>query len=390
MDHMKRALNLAKKARGYTSPNPPVGAVVVKDGVIVGEGRTQPPGQAHAEIVALRQAGAKARGAALYVTLEPCCHTNKRTPPCTNAIIEAGVAEVHIATTDHNPSVRGRGVKELRDAGILVTIPPLPDSFDKLRTGSLHMTWRGNRRLSHREEANELVEAHTKWITTGRPFVIAKFASSLDGKIATREGDSHWISSEQSRAHANRELRHWVDAILVGVNTVIKDDPMLTARDARGKDINRQPLRVILDSKGKTPTNAKVLRSDGKCLIATTKAMSVFRARALGKAGAEVIVLPSKGGMVSLPALMDMLGKRQITSVLIEGGATVLGSVLDEGLTDKVYAFIAPVVIGGAEAPSAVGGMGPGRLTQALHLERTRLKTIGGDVLIVGYVKKKA
>lgn len=362
MDHMKRALSHAKKARGYTSPNPPVGAVVVKNGVIVGEGRTQPPGQAHAEIVALQKAGAKARGATLYVTLEPCCHTNKRTPPCTKAIIEAGVAEVHIATLDLNSSVRGKGAEELRNAGIRVTVG------------------------EHEAEAKEMVEAHTKWITTGRPFVIAKFACSLDGKMATREGDSQWISSEESRFHANRELRHWVDAILVGVNTVVKDDPMLTARDARGKNINRQPLRVIVDSRGRTPASAKVLKQDGKCLIATTKAMPSTRANMLKKAGTEIAVLPAKGGMVSLPALMDMLGKREITSVLIEGGATMLGGVFDEGLADKVYAFIAPMVIGGSDAPSAVGA---GRIAQALRLERTRVKTIGGDVLIVGYVKKQ-
>jgi len=347
----------------------------------VGEGRTQPPGQAHAEVVALRQAGTKARGATLYVTLEPCCHTNKRTPPCTKSIIEAGVAEVHIATLDRNPDVRGKGAQELRNASIRVTAPPLPDP--------LHITWRGNRESSYEAEAQEMVEAHTKWITTGKPFIIAKFACSLDGKMATREGDSQWISSEESRFHANRELRHWVDAILVGVNTVIKDDPMLTARDARGKDINRQPLRVIVDSKGRTPANAKVLKQNGGCLIATTKAMPASKANALKKAGAEIAVLPAKGGKVSLPALMDMLGKRQVTSVLIEGGATVLGSVLDEGLADKVYAFIAPMVIGGEDAPSAVGGVGPGRIAQALRLERTRVKTLGGDVLIVGYVGKR-
>lgn len=365
MDYMKRALSLAKKARGHTSPNPPVGAVVVKNGIIVGEGQTQPPGQAHAEIMALRQAGAKTRGATLYVTLEPCCHTNKRTPPCTRAIIEAGVAEVHVATLDANPQVSGRGAKELRNAGIRVTVG------------------------EHEAEAREMVEAHSKWITTGRPFVIAKFACSLDGKMATREGDSRWITSEESRFHANLELRHWVDAILVGVNTVMKDDPMLTARDSRGRNIARQPLRVIADSKGRTPVNAKVLRRDGKCLIATTKAMPAARAKALEKAGAEIAVLPSKGGVVSLAGLMDLLGKRQVTSVLIEGGATVLGSVLDEGLADKVYAFIAPIVIGGRDAPSAVGGTGPARLMQALRLERTRVKTIGGDVLMAGYTKKR-
>ncbi|MSQ32058.1 MAG: bifunctional diaminohydroxyphosphoribosylaminopyrimidine deaminase/5-amino-6-(5-phosphoribosylamino)uracil reductase RibD [Dehalococcoidia bacterium] len=364
MDYMKRALGLAKKARGYTSPNPAVGAVLVKNGVIVGEGRTQPLGQAHAEADALKNAGASARGATLYVTLEPCCHTNKRTPPCTKAIIRAGVAEVHIATLDHNPNVRGKGAQELRDAGIRVTVG------------------------EHEDEANEMVEAHTKWITTGKPFVIAKFACSLDGKMATREGDSHWISSGESRFHANRELRHWVDAILVGVNTVIKDDPMLTARDAGDRDINRQPLRVIVDSTGRTPAEAKVLKQDGKCLIATTKAMPASKAIALKENGAEIAVLPAKAGVVSLTALIDMLGKRQVTSILIEGGATVLGSVLDEGLADKVYAFIAPIVIGGAGAPSAVGGVGPGRITQALRLERTRVKTIGGDVLIVGYPKK--
>jgi diaminohydroxyphosphoribosylaminopyrimidine deaminase/5-amino-6-(5-phosphoribosylamino)uracil reductase len=228
MDYMERALSLARMAVGNTSPNPAVGAVIVKDELIVGEGYTQPPGSDHAEIVALKQAGDSGKGATMYVTLEPCCFTG-RTPPCTEAIIERGIAEVHIATLDPNPKVAGGGRDELKDAGVGVVV--------------------GERA----EEARELNEAYFKYITTGQPFVTVKFAVSLDGKIATWSGDSHWISCEESRKFIHG-LRRASDAVMIGVNTVILDDPRLTARD---KPQEKYPLRVIVDSKLRTPPTAR-------------------------------------------------------------------------------------------------------------------------------------
>ena len=239
-DYMELALSLAKRALGSTSPNPAVGAVVVKDGVIVGEGYTQPPGSAHAEVVALKQAGVNSSGAVMYVTLEPCCHFG-RTPPCTQAIISSGISEIHIASLDPNPLVSGKGKAELEDAGIKTVLG------------------------EHKEEALELNEGYTKFITTGDPFVITKFAMSLDGKLATRTGDSRWISGEESRRYAHK-LRRSVDAIIVGVGTVLADDPRLTVR-AKGQGKETEKLKVIVDSHGKTPLDARVLK--GQTIIAS-------------------------------------------------------------------------------------------------------------------------
>lgn len=363
MDHMERALCLARLALGHTSPNPAVGAVIVKNGLVISEGHTQPPGSAHAEIAALERAGERARGATIYVSLEPCSHFG-RTPPCARAIIAAGIAEVHLAMIDPNPSVSGRGRDELEEAGI------------KTHVGE------------REEEARELNEAYIKFITTGWPFVTAKFAMSLDGKIATRSGDSKWITGEQARGYVH-SLRQSADAIMVGVNTVIADDPRLTARGQGAEGSLKEPMRVIVDSQGRIPVTAQVLREPGKTLVAAARPLEPAKAGALVEAGAEVLELPAKDGLVDLEELLRALGKREITSVLVEGGGTLLGSLFDQGLVDKVVAFIAPVVIGGGEAKTAVGGVGVSRIAQGLRLTRVRVERFGEDVMVSGYVESR-
>jgi len=364
MKYMQQAISLAMLALGHTSPNPAVGCVIVKDNKIVGKGYTQPPGSAHAEIVALKEAGEKARGAKLYTTLEPCCHYG-RTPPCTQAIIAAGIKEVHAAILDPNPLVKSKGKAELEKAGI------------KVKVGE------------DAEVVREILSPYLKFITTGEPFVTVKFAMSLDGKIATRKGDSRWISSEESRRFVHY-LRYTNDAIMVGVNTVLTDDPQLTYRCcARGGVVKRQPLRVVLDASGQTPVTAKIFHEPGSTLMAVGENISAARKKAYLKAGAEVMVLPSKRGLVDVSALLQALGARQISSVLVEGGSTVLGSFIDGRLADKVVAFIAPVVIGGKKATTAVGGTGAALIVDALKLENVKSRFFNGDVMISGYVSKK-
>ena len=359
MDYMERALSLARMAVGNTSPNPAVGAVIVKDELIVGEGYTQPPGSDHAEIVALKQAGDSSKGATMYVTLEPCCFTG-RTPPCTEAIIERGIAEVHIATLDPNPKVDGGGRDELKDAGIGVVV--------------------GERA----EEARELNEAYFKYITTGQPFVTVKFAVSLDGKIATWSGDSHWISCEESRKFIHG-LRRASDAVMIGVNTVILDDPRLTARD---KPQEKYPLRVIVDSKLRTPPTARVFSEPGKTIVAAAVGVDPDMVRELEEAGAEVLQFKPWKTLVDLNDLLEELGRRGITSVLVEGGSTLLGSLFDGGMVDKVVAFIATVIIGGEDAKSAVGGQGANRIGQALQLRDIKIERCGKDVMVIGYLNE--
>ncbi len=358
-DFMLRALQLAKRGKGRTSPNPMVGAVLVKNGRVVGEGFHPRAGEPHAEIFALRQAGENARGATLYVTLEPCNHYG-RTPPCTKAIIAAGVAEVHMAILDPNPLVAGGGKKELEAAGIRTVVG------------------------EHENEAKKLNEVFLHWVTTGRPFVIAKFAASLDGKIATRTGESRWITGPEARRYAH-ELRDQVDAILVGVNTIIKDNPELTTRLEK-KDVHH-PLRVVLDSRGRAPLAARVFDPDlpGRTLVVTTEAMPQKTRQALSERGIEVLVPPADRGQVNLPALLHELGAREVTSVLVEGGSTVLGSFFAHGLVNKVVTFIAPMIIGGQEAPTAVGGSGVERLADAWRLKEIEVTKVGEDLLITGY-----
>ncbi len=365
MDHMELALSLARLALGQVSPNPAVGAVVVKNNIAVGQGYTQPPGSSHAEVVALEKAGEKARGGTMYTTLEPCCHYGQ-TPPCAQAIIDTGITEVHMAMLDPNPLVSGRGKDELERAGIKTFVS------------------------EHEQEAKDLNEAYIKFITTGRPFVTAKYAMSLDGKIATRSGDSKWISNDEAR-HYVHNLRYVSDAIMVGANTVLADNPHLTARcgSVRGGTARKQPLRVIVDGKGRMPLTARVLREPGKTLLVLGRPAKLGEVEAFARAGAELLELASSAGQVDLGKLLKILGERGITSVLVEGGGILIGSLFDWGLVDKVIAVIAPVIIGGEKAKIAVSGKGVDRMADALKLERVSVGKFGQDLMISGYVAKK-
>lgn len=357
--YMKRALSLAKQAAGRTSPNPPVGAVLVRDGVVVGEGFTLAPGQMHAEAVALNIAGKGAKGASLFVTLEPCS-VQGRTTPCTDAIITAGVSEVHLATKDPNPRVNGSGIAELEAAGIKV--------------------YQGE----EEGEAREIYEAFAKFINTGIPFVTVKYAMTLDGKIATFTGDSRWVSGPEGRNHVH-EMRRTCDAILVGVNTVLNDDPQLTVRDAAGAPESRQPLRVVLDSRARTSLNARLLKEPGQTLIAVTVPPE-SRVKTLVETGAEILHLPATpDGLVDPNTVLEALGARGVVSVLVEGGAAVLGTLFDLKLVDKIMAFIAPSVIGGRSSPSPVGGKGVRLMANATNIRQTRLEHMGKDILVTGY-----
>ncbi len=360
---MTLALRLAAKGRGKTSPNPMVGALVVKNGRIVGQGYHRGPGQPHAEILALKQAGLRAKDAILYVTLEPCCHLLKRTPPCVPTVIQSGVREVVVAMTDPNPLVKGRGVAALRKAGIVV------------------MTGVG------REGAAELNRAYLHWVTTGRPYVILKAGMTLDGKVATAQGESQWITGPLARRAVHR-LRSQVDAVLVGVGTVLKDNPSLTARlsDRPLKLASKQPLRVVLDSQLRTPAKAKVCAGQdvAKTVIASTGRAAEARHRSLGQAGVEVLSLPAKSGRVSLAALLMLLGKRGVTSVLIEGGSTLNAAALRAKLVNHVLLYLAPTLMGGQDARAVIGGRSPKRLAQALALHHVTVRRIGDDMVVEG------
>ena len=355
---MELALSLARRALGSVSPNPAVGAVVAKDGEVLGEGWTQPPGETHAEVVALAQAGQRAAGATLYTTLEPCNH-HGRTRPCTQAIIDAGIAEVHSAMADPNPNVPGGGQSRLQEAGL--------------------KTVAGERE----QEARKVVEAYLKFVTTGLPFVTAKFAMSLDGKIATRTGDSRWITGPEARRYAH-VLRATHDAIMVGINTVLADDPRLTARHDEGTALSEQPLRIVVDSRGRTPDDARLLDEPGQTIVAVARADSSKRSRLLDR-GVDVEELPAEDGLVDLSALLGRLGRREITSVLVEGGGALLGSLFDLRLVDKVVAFVAPAIVGGSGAPAPVAGAGVERIAEAVRLSRVETQQLGPDLAIIGY-----
>lgn len=363
MDYMELALALAKLAQGQVSPNPAVGAVVVKGDNILGQGYTQPPGFDHAEIVALKQAGLDARDSKLYVTLEPCCHFG-RTPPCTRAIIAAGVSEVHFPIFDPNPLISGKGSKELQEANI------------KIKQGE------------HAREATLINEAYIKYISTGIPFVTAKFASSLDGKIATRSGDSKWVTGEAARRQVQR-LRYISDAVMTGANTVIIDDPHLTIRlFDKGGTTRRQPLRIVIDGNGRTPPTAQIFKEQGDTLLVTDEELPSNLKRPLKNVGAELLELPSQAGEIDLKALLKVLGERQITSVLVEGGGILLGSLFDAGLVDKVVAFLAPIIIGGEEARPSVAGHGIDKIADSLKLQQVEVERVGEDIMVTGYVAR--
>ena len=354
--YMREALTWARRGLGRTSPNPVVGAVVVRDGQVIGRGFHRRAGEPHAEVVALQEAGPRAGGATLYVTLEPC-PTTGRTGPCTEAILQAGVARVVVATRDPDPHVDGRGVQRLRGAGVDVIEGVLA------------------------REALHLNEAYVVHRRTGRPFVTLKWAMSLDGKISARRDVRTMISGEQSLLY-DHELRNVHDAVLVGIGTVLADDPQLTCRLPGGRD----PLRVVLDSRLRTPRHAKLLHLDSPAptLIVASEHASQDRVATLRGAGAEVLVLP--GERPSLRDLMEALAHRGVLSVLIEGGGTVNAAALAEGVVHKVIAIVGPGLIGGADAPTAVDGPGPLDPNGLLRLAGVSVRQMGDDVVIAGYL----
>ena len=359
MNYMRRAVSLARQALGSTSPNPAVGAVVVKNGEIVGEGFTQPAGEDHAEVVALREAGSRANGATLYVTLEPCNHFG-RTPPCTDAIIDAGISAVQVSILDPNPALSGGGVERLESEGF------------------------GPHLGAESAAVQRQLEAWLKFVTTGRPFITAKFAMSLDGKIATHTGDSKWITGDKARWHVHK-MRARSDAVMVGIGTALADDPRLTARNERGNPLSRQPLRVVVDSRGRLPATARLLSEPGETLIAVGSGVDGLQIGEHGE-GVEFRQFPLHDRHIDLQRLTKFLAKeRDVTSIMVEGGGTLLGALFDLGLVDKVVAFVAPTIIGGASAPSPVGGLGAEMMADALELERVRWKRLGRDMLITGY-----
>ena len=358
--YMRLALELAANAKGRTSPNPLVGAVVVKDGRVVGCGWHRKAGTPHAEVHALRQAGELARGADVYVTLEPCSHYGK-TPPCARALVEAGVKRVYAAMLDPNPLVAGRGFKILQEAGIETEYGFLED------------------------EARTLNEVFLKWITHKQPFVVLKAAMTLDGKIATAGGQSKWITNEASRVYGYR-LRDTYDAIMVGVNTVIADDPSLTARVEGGKN----PIRIVVDSRLRTPLEAHIVTDKAaQTIIAVTAAAEPARVKEFEAAGVQILTIDADAnGRVDISKLVKTLGEQGVCSILAEGGGTLHGSLIEHKLVDKAYFFIAPKLVGGAKAQGPVMGRGIAELSEAVQLEELNVEKLDGDILLYGRVKK--
>ncbi len=359
---MRLCLGLACRGEGQTSPNPLVGAVITRAGRIVGKGYHQRVGEPHAEIEAIKDAGKTTSGAEMWINLEPCDHRG-RTGPCTEAIINSGIKRVILGMEDPNPRVKGKGIAKLRKNGIEVKVGLLED------------------------ECRRLNEGYAKFICTRTPWVILKVAASLDGKTATRAGQSRWISGEKALSYVHR-LRNKMDGILVGVDTIIKDDPLLTTR-LHGKK-GRDPVRIVVDSKLRVPLTSRVLnlQSEAITIVATTDRALPRKHRKLEQMGAKVLVITQDNGRVDLPSLMKEIGALNITSLLIEGGSTINASALSSGIVDKVICFYAPRIIGGKQSPGMVGGNGVETLEQAVSLEDLRVRRLGEDVLIEGYIKK--
>ncbi len=356
---MDEAIELARRAEGRTAPNPPVGAIILREGLIIGRGFHPQAGRPHAEVFALEEAGEKARGADLYVTLEPCSHFGK-TPPCTEAIIRAGIRRVFVGCVDPNPLVSGRGLEKLREAGIEV--------------------YCGLREI----ETRGLIEPFAHHIRTGRPFTTFKSAISLDGRIATSSGESQWISCEESRRHAHH-LRNRVDAMMVGIGTVLEDDPRLSCRIEGGRD----PVRVVVDSQLRTPPEAAMLTQDSEAptLIATLETSPVRKVEKLQRAGAEILQFkPDASGRVDLDALWRELGRRNLQHLLLEGGGTLSHSALRGGLINRILFYLAPMLMGGDDAPGMFRGPAIRRLEDAFRLENLRMEALGRDMMLVGEV----
>jgi diaminohydroxyphosphoribosylaminopyrimidine deaminase/5-amino-6-(5-phosphoribosylamino)uracil reductase len=360
---MREAIEIARRGLDSVSPNPMVGAVVARGGRVIGRGWHRRFGGPHAEIEALRDA-VNARGADLYVSLEPCAHHGK-TPPCTDAILAAGIRRVFFAAADPNPLTRGSGPRLLRRQGV------------EVRGGIL------------RSEGRELNAPYFHWRETGRPWVILKWAMSLDGKTATATGESRWISGPQSRSFAHA-LRRRVDAVLVGTRTALADDPLLTPRPARG----RSPWRIVLDRRGRLPLDLRFLAREprragrGPRLCVVGPSASAARRRELERRGVGVLELDQRRGRLDLSALLEELGSRGISQLLVEGGGDLAGSFLDERLVDEVVAFVSPQLLGGRAAPTAVGGRGARRLAESLRLARVEVSRLGEDLVLQGTVER--
>ena len=359
---MQMALDLAQKGQGFTSPNPMVGAVVVKDGQVVGCGYHHAAGKPHAEVNAIDDAGDAAAGATIYVNLEPCNHTG-RTPPCTHKIIRSGIQRVVVAMQDPNPDVTGGGIDYLKSKGLQVTAGVCQD------------------------EARRLNEVFIKFISTGRPFVILKCAATLDGRIATRSGDSKWITNEQSRSFVHH-LRHCADGILVGVNTVKADNPSLTTRLDSGT--GRDPVRIILDTHLSVPEEAGILglESDSDTVLVVGAKADPHKCAAIEKTGARILEIPLKGNRIDMAKLMEQLGAMGITSLLIEGGGRVIASALQSEIVDKIAFFYAPKILGGDDGISICRGKGPEAMQDSIAVKNISVRRFGDDVMIEGYIEK--
>ena len=362
MDHeyfMRMALNLAKKGQGYTSPNPMVGAVVVRDGEVVGRGYHRAAGQAHAEVNAIDDAGSKARGSTLYVNLEPCNHTG-RTPPCTRKILQAGVRRVIAAMSDPHTKAGG-GADFLKQHGVDVQMGVCE------------------------KQAARLNEAFVKYVSTGRPFVILKCAATLDGRIATRTGDSRWVTGAKARRFVHR-LRHAVDAIMVGRGTIEADNPSLTTRLKSRKGID--PVRVVLDTHLSISPDAGILglESESDTILIAGKSAAGAKRKKIEKDRVRVIEQPLRNGQIDLKSLMDRLGSEGITSLLVEGGSRVLYSALKSGIVDKALFFYAPKILGGDDGFPIIRGAGPALMKDSIQLKNIRVRRFAEDVMIEGYL----